>query len=197
MSPHRAQSMECVDDSPDSSEQSDEWRHRSGDREPWYVAFETRDLLGGCDLHGALNRHGIVNAASCSHLALEFVHRAFKHAYQRAGTKLFRHRSNILHALRLAKGADEASALRTRTTDQTPLGKNHSPGKHAERDEQEKYSFGDRTGLKDEINDFAANEREEDGRKMHRFRENPYSDYRLGQRRVWLGYRIGQRLLHI
>jgi hypothetical protein len=32
---------------------------------------------------------------------------------------------------------------------------------------------------------------------MHRFRENPYSDYRLGQRRVWLGYRIGQRLLHI
>jgi len=31
--------------------------------------------------------------------------------------------------------------------------------------------FSDRTGLKDEINDFAADKQQQDGRKMHWFRE--------------------------
>ena len=78
-----------------------------------------------------------------------------------------------MEALRCAEGADEPSTLPARAADQPPLGKNHGPGEHAERDEQEKHGLGDRASLKDEINDFAANEREEDGRKMHRFRENP------------------------
>jgi len=80
---------------------------------------------------------------------------------------------NILQALCFAEGADEAPTLGARAADQPPLGKDHGPGEHAERDEQEKHGLGDRTGLKDEINDFAANEREEDAREMHRFRENP------------------------
>jgi hypothetical protein len=33
--------------------------------------------------------------------------------------------------------------------------------------------LGDRTGLKDEIDDFAADKEQQDGRKMHWFRENP------------------------
>jgi hypothetical protein len=57
--------------------------------------------------------------------------------------------------------------------DLAPLGKNHGPGEHAEGDKQEKDGFGDRTGLKDEINDFAADKQQQDGRKMHRFRERP------------------------
>jgi hypothetical protein len=57
--------------------------------------------------------------------------------------------------------------------DQSPLGKNHGPRKHAEGDEQEEYSLRDRAGLKDEINDVAANKQQEDGRKMHRFLEVP------------------------
>ncbi|MGA7288119.1 MAG: hypothetical protein WBX02_08490, partial [Terriglobales bacterium] len=56
---------------------------------------------------------------------------------------------------------------------QSPLGKNYRPGKNAERDENEENGFGDRTSLKDEINDFAADKEQEDGRKVHRFRENP------------------------
>jgi hypothetical protein len=96
-----------------------------------------------------------------------------KYSHQRAGTELIGNRGDVLHALRLAEGADEAAALRARAADQPPLGKNHGPGEHAEGDQQEKHGLGDRTGLKDEINDFAADKQQEDGRKMHRFRENP------------------------
>jgi len=78
-------------------------------------------------------------------------------AHQRAGTELFGNRGNVLHALRLAEDADEASALPARAADQQPLGKNDGPGEHTEHEEQDKDGLGDRTSLKDEINDFAAN----------------------------------------
>jgi hypothetical protein len=84
-------------------------------------------------------------------------------------------------------------ALRSRAFDQPPLGKNHRPGEHAESDEQEKRGFGDRTGLKDEINDFAADKGQQDGRKMHRFREAPLVEIidQCGSA-VRRGYRIRQ-----
>jgi hypothetical protein len=115
----------------------------------------------------------VVDAAGHSHLALEFRDRAFKHSDQRAGAELFGNRGNILHALCLAKDADEAFILSASAADEPPLGKNDGPGKDAEGDEQDKDGLGDRTGLKDEINDFAADKQQEDGRKMHWFRENP------------------------
>ena len=154
-----AQSVEGVDDSPDRPEQSDEGRNRAGNGQPRHIAFEAGDLLGRCDLHGALNGHEVVNAAGGSHLALELRHRAFKDADQRAGTELFGNRDDILQALRFAEGADESAALRAGAADQPPLGKNHRPGEHAESNQQEENGFGDRTGLKDEINDFAADKR--------------------------------------
>ena len=165
--------MEGVDDSPDGSEQSDKRRNRARNRQPRDIAFEAGDLLGRRDLHGALNGDEVVDAAGHSHLAPELRDCAFKHSDQRAGTELFGNRGDVLHALRLAKGADEASALPASAADQPPLGKNHGPGEHAERDEKEKHGFGDRTGLKDEINDFAADKKQEDGRKMHGFGKNP------------------------
>jgi len=73
---------------------------------------------------------------------------------------LFGNRGNVLQALRFAESADKASALPARAADQPPLGKDHGPGEHAERDEQEKHGLGDRAGLKDEINDFAADKRD-------------------------------------
>ena len=97
-----------------------------------------------------------MDAARHSHLAFELGDCAFKYSHQRAGTKLFGNRGNVLHALRLAEDADEASALPARAADEPPLGKNHGPGEHTEHEEQDKDGLGDRTGLKDEINDFAA-----------------------------------------
>ena len=161
----RAQSVEGVDDSPDGSEQSDKRRDRAGNRQPRHVAFEAGDLLRRCDLHGALNGHQVVDAPRRSHLAFELPDCAVKHRHQRAGPELFGNRGNVLHALRLAEGADKASALLARAPDQPPLGKNHRPGEHAEREEEQKHGLGDRTGLKDEINDFAADKRQEEGRK--------------------------------
>ena len=114
-----------------------------------------------------------MNSAGGPHLALELGDGAFEYTDQRTGAKLFGDRGDVLHALRLAEGADEPSALGARSPDEPPLGENHSPGKHAEDDEDEDNDFGDRTGLKDEINDFAADKQQEDGRKMHRFRGNP------------------------
>jgi hypothetical protein len=69
---------------------------------------------------------------------------------------LFGNRGNVLHALRLAEGANEISALRAGAVEQPPLGENDGPGKHAESDQQNEHGLGDRAGLKDEINDFAA-----------------------------------------
>jgi len=114
-----------------------------------------------------------VDAARHSHLAFEFLNRGFKHSHQRAGTELIGNGGNVLHALRLAEGTDEAAALGARAADQPPLGDNHRPGEHAKGDQQEKHGLRDRAGLQDEINDFAADKQQEDGRKMHRFWENP------------------------
>jgi hypothetical protein len=125
-------------------------------------------------MHGALNGDEIVDGARHSHLAPELLDRTLKHSHQRAGTELFGDRGNVLHALRLAESANETSVLPASTADQQPLGKNHGPGEHAERDQKKKHGFCDRTGLKDEIDDFAAGKEEEDERKMHWFREEPY-----------------------
>jgi hypothetical protein len=83
---------------------------------------------------------------------------------------LFGDRGNVLHALRLAERAYESSALRPCIANQPPLGQNYAPRKNAEGEQEKQNSLGDRTGLKDEINDFAANKKQEDGRKMHWFR---------------------------
>jgi hypothetical protein len=64
-----------------------------------------------------------------------------------------------LYARRLAEGANESSTLRPGAADEAPLGKNHGPGEHAEGKQQNEHGFGDHTGLKDEINDFAADKR--------------------------------------
>ena len=118
--------------------------------------------------------------------------RAFEYSDQRAGTKLFGDRGNILQALRFAESADEASALIPGAADEPPLGKNYCPGKHAEGDEKDEHGFGDRTGLKDEINDFAAGKQQEDGRKVHGLRGTLLKiiDQRAGL--IGRGYRIGQ-----
>src|SRR5208282_225909 len=169
----RAQSMECVDNSPDGSEQSDKGRDRTRNRQPREIAFEAGNLLGRGDLHGALNGHQVVDATRGSHLALELLDCAVKHSNQRARAEVRGNRGNVLQALRLAEGVHEASALPARALDQPPFGENYGPGKYAEDDEQEKHGFGNRTGLKDEIDDFAADKQREDGRKMHRFWEEP------------------------
>src|SRR6266849_1741862 len=143
-------------------------------------------------MHGALNGHEVVDTARHSHLAAELQDCAFKHSNQGAGTELFGNRGNVLHALRLAESANEASALPARAADQQPLRNNRGPGEHAEGDEQEKDGLGDWTGLKHEIDDFAADNQQEDGRKGHWFRENPSQDYRPRRWRTPPGYRIGQ-----
>ena len=111
-----------------------------------------------------------MDCASRAHLAFVFVDGAFKYSNQRAGLKLIRNRGDVLQALRLAEGADEAAALASRPADHAPLGKNYCPREHAEGNKNEQNGFGDRTSLKDEINDFAAGKKKEDGRTMHVFR---------------------------
>ncbi len=72
-----------------------------------------------------------------SHLAFELPNCAGKHRHKRAGPKLFGNRGNVLHALRLVEGADKSPTLLARSPDQPPLGKNHRPGEHAEREEEQ------------------------------------------------------------
>src|SRR6266576_2937941 len=97
-----------------------------------------------------------MDTAGRSHLTFEFHHRAFEHAYQRAGAKLFGHRGDVLHTLGLAQRTHEAGTLGPGAADQSPLGKDYRPGHHAEGDQNEKHDLGDRARLQDEIEYFAA-----------------------------------------
>src|SRR5580698_7850571 len=110
--------MESVDDAPDRSEQADEGRDGGSDREPGNVALEARDFFGGTDLHATLNSGQVAQYAGRSGLPLEFFIAAFKDADERARLELVGDGGNILQALRLAKGADEASALGAGTAQQ-------------------------------------------------------------------------------
>ena len=105
-------------------------------------------------------------AAGRPHLALELDDRAVEYVDQRAGPELVGHRGHVLHALRFAKSAYEASALCAGAADQSPLGKDHRPGNHAEGDQDEEHNFGDRAGLQNKIDDFAAGKKSQ-GRKKN------------------------------
>jgi hypothetical protein len=67
----------------------------------------------------------------------------------------------ILQALGTAEGAQEASTLNFGAAKDAPLGENHRPGEHAERQQQKQDEFGDRPGFTDKIADFAANNQRE------------------------------------
>jgi len=60
--------------------------------------------------------------------------------------------------LRLAEGADKTLTLRASAAQNAPLGKDDGPGKDAEGEQYDQNAFGDCTGLKDEIDYFAADE---------------------------------------
>ena len=137
------------------------------DCEPCDIALKARDAFGRRDLHGTLNGWKIVNSAGGSHLALELNHRAFENAHQWTRAELLGYRGHILHALRLVKSPHEARTLSPRATDEAPFGKDHCPRNHAESDQDEKYDFGDRARLEDEIEDFAADEDYKDGKEVH------------------------------
>jgi|ERR1035438_4684390 hypothetical protein len=114
-----------------------------------------------------------MNASGRSHLAFEFRYCGLEYSYERAWTKLFGDGSDVLKPLSLAEGANKSSTLRTHSTNCAPLGKDHSPRKNAGCHKDEQHGLRYRTGLKDEINYFATDEQQEDGRKMHHYRENP------------------------
>ena len=77
-----------------------------------------------------------MDAASHAHLALEFLDCAFEDADQRAGAELISDGGDVLHALRFAESAHEAAALGAGAADQAPFREDHSPGKHAEGEQQ-------------------------------------------------------------
>jgi hypothetical protein len=108
-----------------------------------------------------------MNAAATSHLPLEFRHCAFEHVDQGAGAELVGHGNYILHALRPAKGFNEAPTLRARAANQAPLGKNHGPGEDAECNQDGQHDLGDYSGLKYKIEDCATGKKCKDGRKVH------------------------------
>src|ERR1017187_6494502 len=129
----RAEAVEGVNDSPDRAEQADERRDGGGDGEPGDVALEARDFFRGSDLHAALHSgQAAERGAGCGKLALIFLESAFEDADQRAGTELIGDGGDILQALGLAKGAQEASTLQAGTAEQDPHGKNDGPGDEAE-----------------------------------------------------------------
>jgi hypothetical protein len=50
--------------------------------------------------------------------------------------------------------------LHASAAEKAPLGQNHGPGEHAKRYQHQNNSFGNRTGLEDEIDDFAADKQQ-------------------------------------
>lgn len=97
-----------------------------------------------------------MDAPGRSHLSLKLRDRGLKYSNQRTRTKLLDQRRNVLQALGLAESTHKASTLRSCPPDQPPFGENYRPGKHAEAHQQEKDGLRNRTRLKDEIDNFAA-----------------------------------------
>ena len=90
------------------------------------------------------------------------------------------------------KLAQATGTVPARPPNQSPLRQNDRPREHAERDQQEENNFGDRTGLQDEIYDFAANEQQKDGRKMHCFLGKAPAAIMTSTQRTRRRYRIRQ-----
>ena len=124
-----AQSVEGVDDAPHRSEQADEGRDCARGRQPGQAALQAAQFFRGCDLRGALQRD---HANGIRRLLAQFVISAFEDRDQRAGLELFGDGGDILQALRLAKGTHEAIALHARAPEQSPLGEDDGPRRHAE-----------------------------------------------------------------
>ena len=72
--------------------------------------------------------------------------------------KLIGNGGNILQALSFAKGAQEASALNPSAAQQTPLGEDDGPGDKTEGQQGDEHEPGDRTCVRKQIKNFAADE---------------------------------------
>src|SRR5215470_4882955 len=105
-----------------------------------------------------MNRRQIVDVTGHPHLALELLHGAIEYADQRTWPEPLGDVGHVLHALCTTEHANEGSALRAGTGELTPLRENHAPGNHAESEQQEDDKFRNRAGLKDKIDDFAADQ---------------------------------------
>src|SRR5271157_1124186 len=123
-STRRTQSVKGVDDAPHRSEEPDEWRNRSGSRQPGQAAFQASQFFRSGDLRRALQGRHTDGVRTL--LAQLFV-RAFKDGHQRAGPELIRYGSDVLQSLRLAKGAHESVALHTGASEKPPFGENDGP----------------------------------------------------------------------
>src|SRR3984893_6952644 len=167
----RAQAVEGVNNAPHRAKQTDEGSYGRGDREPGHVPFQARDLFRCANLHAAPHPVDAELTRVACNLSLVFLVTALENSHQRTGAKLIRDGSDILHSLSLAKCPDKSPTLHPRAPKQAPLGQNDGPRDHAEGEQNQKDSLGDRSCVRNHVQDCAAHENAQQREDLHEVSE--------------------------
>src|SRR6267143_1478361 len=118
------QTVKRINNAPHCSKKADERRGGARNRQPRQIALKACQLFGVGDLHGSLDRGGVLyHPARNSALTAIFFEPTLKHPNQRARTELFRYRAHVLQALCLAESTHETATLDPGPREQTPFGK--------------------------------------------------------------------------
>src|ERR1700744_2943273 len=138
-----AQTMESIHDAHDCAEETDERRDGADGGQPGQALFHERKRFARCRLCRAFQRGNVAWRAIATGLAAVGLIDLVEHIDQRAWLVLLRDRADLLQARRLAKGAQEGTALAACTAEANPLAQNDGPGEETGKGEKSKDGEGE------------------------------------------------------